>query len=492
LPLAALLLLTWGLPLLVVAPRQRQKVPRIFIHLFTGQSTVRSLLLKIFLSFWLIIVVTFATAGVAGFLYAERMRDAIESFEVGDAMLDASAALEAGGREGLADWVRNNPASRTITLFVLDERGHDILERRVPFMLTRAFHRHREHPRRHEFAGTDPRNLRRSRPYPQLVAADGSVYTFFVAPPRGPRTDWTTADARWLLFFIALVASGTVSWFLASAISAPVRKLRDATVALAGGDLAVRVADSVGKRRDELGLLGKDFDAMAENLQGAATRQSELSRNISHELRSPLARMRVAIELAKQKSGDLPEFERLDDEAERIDSLIGQILSYTKLDASPERDPEPIDLADVIREVAENVNYECKAEGIDGVSVVAQIDASPVIRGHADAMTSAIENVVRNAVHHSPPDSEVKICLGEEDDKVLLDVRDSGPGVDAAELPRLFEPFFRTRESAESKDAGGTGLGLAIAERAVLINGGTISARNHPDGGLLVRIALPL
>jgi signal transduction histidine kinase len=202
--------------------------------------------------------------------------------------------------------------------------------------------------------------------------------------------------------------------------------------------------------------------------------------------------MRVAIELAKQKSGDLPEFERLDDEAERIDSLIGQILSYTKLDASPERDPEPIDLADVIREVAENVNYECKAEGIDGVSVVAQIDASPVIRGHADAMTSAIENVVRNAVHHSPPDSEVKICLGEEDDKVLLDVRDSGPGVDAAELPRLFEPFFRTRESAESKDAGGTGLGLAIAERAVLINGGTISARNHPDGGLLVRIALPL
>ena len=453
---------------------------------------MRSLLLKIFLSFWLIIVVTFATAGVAGFLYAESMRDAMESFEVGDSMLAASAALEAGGREGLADWVKSNPTPRAIALFVLDERGSDILDRAVPFGLTRTFRRHREHPRRHDFDGRDPRNLRRSRPHPQLVAADGSVYTLFVVPSRGSHSVGTVADPRWLLFVIALVVSGTVSWFLATTISGPVRKLRDATVALAGGDLAVRVADSVGKRRDELGMLGRDFDSMAENLQGAATRQTELSRNISHELRSPLARMRVAIELAKQKSGDLAEFERLDNEAERIDDLIGQILSYTKLDASPETGPEPIDLAGLTREVVENVNYECKAEGINGVSVVAQIDASPVVHGHADALTSAIENVVRNAVHHSPPDSEVKICLAREGDKVLIDVKDSGPGVDEAELSRLFEPFFRTRESAESKDARGTGLGLAIAERAVSVNGGTISARNHVDGGLLVRVYLPL
>ena len=453
---------------------------------------MRSLLLKIFLSFWLIIVVTFATAGVAGFLYAERMREAIENFEVGDSMLAASAALEAGGRRGLADWVRDNPTSRAITLFILDERGHDILERRVPFMFTRAFRRHREHPRRHEFDSNDPRNLRRSRPHPQLVAADGSVYTFFVAPPRGPRADWTSADARWLLFFIALVVSGIVSWFLATTISGPVRKLRDATVALAGGDLAVRVAESVGKRRDEFGTLGRDFDAMAENLQRAAVRQTELSRNISHELRSPLARMRVAIELAKQKNGGMPEFERLDDETQRLDGLIGQILSYTKLDSSPDTVPTPVELADLVHEVVENVNYECRAEGIDGVSVTAQVDASPVVPGYADALTSAIENIVRNAVHHSPPDATVNVWLGEEGDVALIDVRDSGPGVDEADLHRLFEPFFRTRDSSESKDARGTGLGLAIAERAVNVNGGLISARNHPDGGLLVRVALPL
>jgi signal transduction histidine kinase len=202
--------------------------------------------------------------------------------------------------------------------------------------------------------------------------------------------------------------------------------------------------------------------------------------------------MRVAVELAKQKHGDMPEFERLDNEAERLDALIGQILSYTKLDASPETGPEPIELADLIREVVENVNYECKAEGINGVTVVAQIDASPVTLGHVDAMTSAIENIVRNAVHHSPPESEVKVCLSQDDENILIDVRDSGPGVNEEDLHRLFEPFFRTRQSEASKNVRGTGLGLAIAERAVGVNGGTLSARNHPDGGLLVRITLPL
>ncbi len=453
---------------------------------------MRSLLLRIFLSFWLIIVITIGTAGVAGFLYAESMREAIESFEIGDSMLGASAALEAGGRKGLTDWLKRNRPSRAITIFVLDERGHDILDRRVPFGLTRVFRRHREHLRRHQFDDRDPRNLRRSRPQSLLVAADGSIYTFFVSPSRASHSVWTTADARWLLFAIALLVSGIVSYFLATAISRPVRKLRDATVALAGGDLDVRVAESVGKRRDELGMLGRDFDSMAENLQQASARQTELSRNISHELRSPLARMRVAVELARQKNADMPELERLDNETERLDGLIGQILSYTKLDASPDTDPEPTDLADLINEVVENVNYECKAEGIDGVSVVAQIDASPVTLGHAGTMTSAIENIVRNAVHHSPPGSEVTIHLSKEDESALIEVRDGGPGVDEQDLHRLFEPFFRTRDSVASKNERGSGLGLAIAKRAVHINGGTISAQNHPDGGLLVRILLRL
>lgn len=453
---------------------------------------MHSLLLRFFLSFWLIIAITIGSAGFGGYLYAERLRDAMESFEIDESLLDASAALESGGRDGLEKWITDIPASRAFTLFVLDERGHDILDRQVPFGLSRMFRRHRDHISTHEMDGSDPGNLRRSRPRPQLVAADGRVYTIFVSPTHSSRFFWSSKGARWLLFIIALVVSGVVSYVLATTVSRPVRKLRAATVALAGGDLDIRVADSVGKRRDELGMLGRDFDSMAENLQRAATRQAELSRNISHELRSPLARMRVAVELARQKNGDMPEFERLDNEAERLDSLIGQILSYTKLDTNPDSDPQPIELAGLIREVIENVNYECKASGIDGVSVVARIDEAPTILGHTDAMLSAIENIVRNAVHHSPPESKVCIYLGQDGDSALIEVRDSGPGVDQDDLGRLFEPFFRTRESAQSKDASGTGLGLAIAERAVRVNGGTLTAQNHADGGLLVRVSLPL
>ena len=303
---------------------------------------------------------------------------------------------------------------------------------------------------------------------------------------------WATADARWLVFLIALVVSGIVSWFLALAMSRPVRKLRDATVSLAGGNLGIRVDESVGRRRDEFGLLGRDFDKMAENLERAATRQAELSRNISHELRSPLARMRVAIEMARKNSEDVPELDRLDRETERLDELIGQILSYTKLDATPEQDPQLIELTDLLEEVVENVNYECKAGGIAGVSVSERLDASPKLLGHSEAIRSAIENVVRNAVHHSPSDSIVDVSLSQENGHALIEVRDSGPGVSADEIEQLFEPFFQTRASETSKENGGSGLGLAIAKRAVTLHGGSISAANQAGGGLLLRLRLPL
>lgn len=143
---------------------------------------MHTLLLRFFLSFWLIIVITIGTAGVGGYWYAERMRDALESFEIGDSMLQASDALEAGGREGLAQWVRDFPKSRGITIFVIDDRGHDILRRAIPFGISRNFRRHLKHFRTHQNGVDDPRNLRRSRPHPQLVAADGTVYSFWFRP----------------------------------------------------------------------------------------------------------------------------------------------------------------------------------------------------------------------------------------------------------------------------------------------------------------------
>jgi two-component system sensor histidine kinase CpxA len=259
-------------------------------------------------------------------------------------------------------------------------------------------------------------------------------------------------------------------------------------VSLAEGNLNVRVANSIGKRRDELGMLGRDFDVMAEKLQRAAEQQLELSRNISHELRSPLARMRVAVELARRKAGDLSEFERLDRDAERLDSLIGQILSYTKLESDSVADAVAVDLSDVIKEVIENVNFE---SGGSRVSLLPGRDGIAVT-GYRGALLSAIENVVRNAVRHTPADGRVEIAVDTAGESVSIDVLDRGPGVAEQDLAQLFDPFFRTHESATNDGNGGTGLGLAIARRAVQLHGGTIEARNRVDGGLAVRILLPV
>ena len=310
-----------------------------------------------------------------------------------------------------------------------------------------------------------------------------------VAPVRAPEAFWSNQDIRVLLLIFALLTSGLVSYGLAAAVSRPVRKLRDATQTLAEGNLNVRVAGSIGKRRDELGMLGREFDTMAERLQRAAQRQTELSRNISHELRSPLARMRVAVELARRKAGDLAEFERLEQEAERLDSLIGQILSYAKLESDDEQQGLPVDVIDVVREVAENVNFECKAER---VSVESSVGDEASVTGYRSALISAVENIVRNAVRHSSAERPVRIRVNADDAWLHIDVQDQGPGVPADELPGLFEPFFRTRKSAEKDANGGTGLGLAIARRAVELHEGKIEARNQDAGGLEIRISLPL
>ena len=198
--------------------------------------------------------------------------------------------------------------------------------------------------------------------------------------------------------------------------------------------------------------------------------------------------MRVAVELARRKSGDLPEFERLDDDAERLDALIGQILSYTKLEADREQGEEKVELLDVVNEVTENVNFECEGER---VSVTNESGGDTTVAGHRGALVSAVENIVRNAVRHSPPDKNVGIAVSSTNRTIKIEITDHGPGVAEEDLPHLFDPFFRTRASAEQDSNGGTGLGLAIARRAIVdLHGGQLTATNGADRGLTVSISL--
>jgi two-component system sensor histidine kinase CpxA len=449
---------------------------------------MRSLFLKFFVSFWVVIGLIIGAAAIGGFLYAEQLQEVIEDFEVGKSQQQAAAALASGGREALVKWREGTPRDDGVIIFFIDESGSDISYRRIPFPVERMFERHRVRLERLRRSNSDSDGGRRSRLLPQLTAPDGEVLTMLVAPTRAPEAFWNNQDIRVLLLIFALLTSGLVSYGLAAAVSRPVRKLRDATLSLAEGNLDARVAGSVRKRRDELGLLGREFDSMAERLQRGAKRQTELTRNISHELRSPLARMRVAVELARRKAGDLTEFERLEQDAERLDALIGQILSYAKLENDNEQQGVPVDIIDVLSEVAENVNFECEAER---VRIESDIAGRTTIIGFRGALISAFENVVRNAIRHSPGESPVIVAVSSDHNGMHIEVWDQGPGVAEDELPGLFEPFFRTRESAERNGNGGTGLGLAIASRAVQLHDGEIKAYNLDDGGLAVRISLP-
>jgi len=277
-----------------------------------------------------------------------------------------------------------------------------------------------------------------------------------------------------------------MSYALARAITTPVRRFRDATVAIADGKLDTRVAASMSNRRDEIGMLAHDLDAMATRLQNAANQQTELTRNISHELRSPLARLRVALELARREAGDLAEFRRIDRETERLDEMIGQILEFSRMDTRSDDAPQQIDIDQLLHEVVEDANYECRST--DGITVSYDSVGPIPYTGFAAALTSVFENVLRNAIRHSPANGVISVQASTDDAGARISVIDQGPGVTEDALEQLFEPFYRAPTTDESL---GTGLGLAIARRAIEKNGGTISAANVDGGGLAIAIQLP-
>ena len=449
---------------------------------------MRSLLIRIFTSFWSIIVITIVLAGALGYAYAERARAAMQNFEVSAAMLEASEALRVDGREGLTEWLRSLPGITASLVYVLDDRGSDLLDRRLPPPVQIAMKRFGG-PR---FRRPPPRefgNLRPARPFTQLIGPDNHVYTFFVLPPQGNIARWLSERGGLGIVVLALLISAAVSFLLARAISQPIRRFRESAVAIANGNLDTRVTDRVGKRRDEIGLLAQDFDQMADELQRAWLRQTELTRNVSHELRSPLARLRVALELARRKTGDLPEYDKIDAETGRLDELIGQILEFSRLDSDTHEDRTSINLDELIRPIVEDVRYEHERAG-SKAGIAFESGSSAEVHGYANALRSGVENVLRNAMQHGGDDGEVQVRLHAEPSHAVITIVDQGGGVAEDELERIFEPFYRSK-NGRRESRPGSGLGLAIAARAIAMNDGTVMASNDA-AGLRVEIRLPM
>jgi len=296
-----------------------------------------------------------------------------------------------------------------------------------------------------------------------------------------------TAILGWLL---PALAGALLCLFLGRHIAAPIRALQAVAGRIADGDLSVRASPALGSRRDELADLARDFDRMADRIQSLLRKQQELLGDISHELRSPLTRLNVSLELVRRGKTDA--IERMQADLHQLDTMIGQILTLTRLQTRNDRKIESqVNLRRIVESVAEDARFEVEE---DGKSVVISHADDCWLKGDPALLRSCIENVVRNAVHYTKPKTEVAVSVdflcGSTGSARIL-VADRGDGVPPEALGRIFEPFYRVTEAGEHQ-TGGTGLGLSIAQRIANVHGGSIRARNRDGGGLEMEIHLPV
>ncbi len=433
--------------------------------------------------FWVAMALIVGGSIAATFTITAREYEAPDLQRRPPIALRASEALVHGGIGGLKSWLSSNKNSiGGRDLYIIGPDGADILGRR----LSEGAARRMEFFNRDEFANR-PDNLRGNRAAPQIMGVDGATYTVLLVPRRPSIFGALSLPAISLtILCIALVVSALTSWWLAQHLSAPIRRIQAGARALASENLDVRVSAGLEGRKDELAVLARDFDAMADRLRANRGAITQLLRDISHELRSPLARMRVALGLARQPPADLTrQLDRLEREIERLDALISQVLKLARLHGTEAPFVrETFDLDDVIEEVVRDANFE---GAVKNCKVRLQGAANVTVNGNRDLVRSAIENVLRNAVHYSPHDAPVDLAVTPADGGVVIAVRDRGPGVPAADLTRIFEPFYRVAESRD-RDSGGEGIGLAITAQVMKTQGGSARAHNIQSGGLEVQL----
>ena len=278
---------------------------------------------------------------------------------------------------------------------------------------------------------------------------------------------------------------------LAAYLARPVSRLRDGLRKLAQGDLGVRLTSGMGRRRDEIADLAQDFDAMAERLQQLIASRDRLLHDVSHELRSPLARMSIAVGLAR-KSEDVPEtaLTRIETESRRLNEIVGDLLSLSRAESDAGGEEIYFDLGALLQVVCDDARFEAQPRGVEVrlelSPELADPDQAPLLRGEPQLLRRGIENVIRNALRFSPTGDAVIVRARAMDGRFEIEVSDEGPGVPPALLDTMFEPFVKG--PAESR---GVGLGLSIARRALAAHGGTLQAFNREGRGLLMRIGLP-
>ncbi|PYX83700.1 MAG: two-component sensor histidine kinase [Acidobacteria bacterium] len=449
---------------------------------------MRSLFLKIFLSYWLAQALFVVLAILVTLAVRPQTDPRGEYFRINTAM-QAAQAYEHGGKAQVANQLEERERSVHDRVFLFDDQGRELSGRRVPQWALQLAAGVQPKP-----AGLWGRLEGDRRAAQAIVAPSGKRYTLVIERPAPPHFFFGPNRTPGLGIFIAILSSGLVCFLLARYLTAPVVRLREATQKLAAGDLTARAGTVGSRRRDEIAELVRDFDGMAERLENLVNAQSRLLNDISHELRSPLARLNVALGLARQRTGPeaAPTLDRMELEANRLNELIGRLLVLARMEGGEEAvEKSEIHLEDLVREIAQDAEFEAQGRNC---RVKCEVVDDAVVSGNVELLHSAIENVVRNAMRYTQGGTEVEIRLEQIEEangpQALVRVSDQGPGVPEASLDKLFQPFYRL-DDARERQTGGVGLGLAIAERAVRLHGGSVRAANRPAGGLVVELRLP-
>lgn len=392
----------------------------------------------------------------------------------------AADILGRGGRPALEAWLRSEAMPDDVKIYVLDQDSVDILGRPLPRYLQGFIRDSVVGP-----AETTQTNYRPVRLAPQLVDRNGDAYAFLVLPSQ--ITLWGSPATAIGLTLVALLVVASVAWLIARTFGRPIAELQHTVREIASGHIDARLPARITTRHDELGALASDFNSMADQIAALLAGRQQLMAELSHELRSPLARLQAALALAAHKQRiESADRERIEQEIQRMDGVIGDLLRFSRLGTTPAIQRRLLRLAPLLAALVADEEIEAGARGCR-----LQLRSTPelAVIGDPELLRSGLENILRNAIRYSPPYAEVEISAGITADNVVISFADRGPGVPADDLARIFEPYYR---SSGSTDSGGTGLGLAIARRVFEAHGGSVSAMARHGGGLVVTARIPV
>jgi signal transduction histidine kinase len=470
-----------------------------------------SLFWKLFASIGVAMVVMLVATAYVSYELASQTFDQANIEGREPIIEEAAEVLSQRGERGLRDWLRDHTreAPREMVLLIVDENGDELLGRAMPGEVRRLLAGGGQRGGRGGGGdgpdgdgpggdrgnrgggfgdGQRPSNLRPAQLAPDLIAPDGEAYRLlFTRPLFTVFGVLTWPGTRLAVVTIAILVAAVTSLLLARYISSPIVRLQRASRALAAGVLETRVGSPSNRRSDEVGILARDFDTMAERIQALITDKETLLRDVSHELRSPLARMRMALALAQRRASDAeqPDLTRIEKEAEQLDELIGQIMTLARLRTQEKPTREPLLLEEVIAQVLDDARFERPDAQIESHG-----EGPARVLGDPRGMKSALENIVRNALTYAGTDGPIEVHLERSGSDFEIRVCDSGPGVAEEDLTRIFEPLYRADASRDHKTAG-QGIGLAITARVMELHGGVVSAANRAGGGLEITLRLP-